>query len=107
MTKRQIAIAVAAAILVTTMAAWAFAGGSFSAKVTKIEGERVTILADVPVPSWVRAGVAVMAGDGAPRVLRVQGSEVTLKFGKEKAAKLKADQVLKVTESSGDELQGC
>lgn len=105
--KRQIAIAVVAAVLVTTLAPWAFAGGSFSGKVTKVEGERVTILADGPVPAWVRAGVVVMAGDGAPRVLRVKGNEVTLKFGKEKAAKLKADQVLKVTESSGDELQGC
>lgn len=105
--KRRIAIAVASAILVTTMAAWAFAEGSFSGKVTKIEGERVTILADGPVPSWVRAGVVVMAGGGAPRVLRVQGNEVTLRFGKEKASKLKADEVLKVTESSGDELQGC
>lgn len=105
--KRQIAIMVVAAILVTTMATWAFAEGSFSGKVTKVEGERVTVLADGSVPAWVRAGVAVMAGGGAPRVIRVQGNEVTLKFGKEKAAKLKADQVLKVTESSGDELQGC
>ncbi len=105
--KRQIAIMVVAAILMTTMAVWAFAEGSFSGKVTKVEGERVTVLSDGPVPAWVRAGVAVMAGGGAPRVIRVQGNEVTLKFGKEKAAKLKADQVLKVTESSGDELQGC
>ncbi len=105
--KRRIAIAVTAAVLVATMAAWAFAEGSFSGKVTKIEGERVMILVDGPVPSWVRAGVAVTAGGGAPRVLRVQGNEVTLKFGKEKAAKLKADQVLKVTESSEEELQGC
>jgi hypothetical protein len=37
----------------------------------------------------------------------VQGNEVTLKFGKAKAAKLKAEQVLKVTESSDEELQGC
>lgn len=105
--KRQITIAVVAAILVTTMAAWAFAEGSFSGKVTKVDGERVTILSDGPAPAWVRAGVAVMAEGGAPRVIRVQGNEVTLKFGKEKAAKLKAEQVLKVTESSGEELQGC
>jgi hypothetical protein len=48
-----------------------------------------------------------MAEGGAPRVIRVQGNEVTLKFGKAKAAKLKAEQVLKVTESSDEELQGC
>jgi hypothetical protein len=105
--KRPITIAVVAAILVTAMAAWAFAEGSFSGKVTKVDGERVTILSDGPVPAWVRAGVPVMAEGGAPRVIRVQGNEVTLKFGKEKAAKLKAEQVLKVTESSGEELQGC
>lgn len=104
---KKIIIAGTAAIMAMSMAVTVVAAESFTGKVTKIEGERVTILADGPVPSWVRAGVAVMAGGGAPRVLRVQGNEVTLKFGKEKAAKLKADEVLKVTESSGDELQGC
>ena len=107
MLKKAFFVAVAAA-LVMSMAGFAFAeGGAFSGKIAKIEGERVTVKVEGAVPAWARAGVVVKAGDGAPRVLRVSGTDVTLKFGKAKAELLKVDQVLQITESGGEEAQGC
>jgi len=104
---KKIIMAGTAAIMAMTLAAAAFAAESFTGKVTRIEGERITILVNGPVPAWVRAGAVVMAEDGAPRVVRVNGNEVTLKFGKTKAAKIKPDSILTVSESAGEELQGC
>jgi len=104
---KKIIVAAAATIMAMSMAVSSFAAESFTGKVTRIEGERITILVDGPVPAWARAGAVVMAEDGAPRVLRVNGSEVTLKFGKTKAAKIKPDSILTVSESTGEEVQGC
>ncbi len=96
------------AVLVMGLAGFAFAeGGKFTGKITQIQGERVTIKVEGAVPAWARAGVVVMGGGGAPRVLRVSGSDVTLKFGKAKVELLKIDQVLEITESSGADVQGC
>jgi len=107
MLKKIVLPSLAAAAFAISMAGFAFAEGSFSGKVTKIQGERITITVEGAVPAWARAGVVVKGGGGAPRVLRVSGNEVTLKFGKAKAEQLKVDQVLQITESSGEEVQGC
>ena len=49
----------------------------------------------------------VTAGGGAPKVLGIKGNELVLRFSKAKAAKLKVDSTLQLTEFTGDELQGC
>lgn len=103
---KKIMIAIAASLVALSMAAVAFASGSFSGKVTKVDGEKVTVKAD-KIPAWVKKGGNVQAMGGAPKVLDVKGDEVVLKFGKAKAAKIKADSSMTVSEPSGDELQGC
>jgi hypothetical protein len=106
---KKIALPVlAAAAFMIGIAGFAFAeGGKFTGKITQIQGERVTVKVEGAVPAWARAGVVVKSGGGAPRVLRVSGSDVTLKFGKSKAELLKVDQVLEIAESSGEAVQGC
>ncbi|WP_243371034.1 selenite/tellurite reduction operon protein ExtJ [Geotalea sp. SG265] len=103
---KKIMMAVAAALAALSLAAVAFAGGSFSGKVTKVDGEKITVKAD-NVPAWVKKGANVQAMGGAPKVLSVKGGEIVLKFGKAKAAKIKVDSTLRVGELAGEELQGC
>ncbi|GFO62206.1 hypothetical protein M1B72_00340 [Geomonas paludis] len=99
---------IAAAALVTlSLAATAFAAGPAKGKVTKVEGEQVTVTLEAAPPAYVKKGATVSAAGGSPKVLAVQGNEVTLKFGKAKAEKMKVDTPVSLTECEGDELQGC
>lgn len=89
------------------LAATAFAAGTFNGKVTKIDGTKVTVTTEQEIPKWVKKGANVSALGGSPKVLEVKGKEMVLRFGSEKAAKIKTDTAVTVTESAGDELQGC
>lgn len=98
-------IAMISTLLVTiALAATVFAAGA-SGKVTKVEGEKVTVTMDGAVPGWAKKGATVSVLGGAPKVLSVNGKEVTLKMSKAKAAAVKVDA--KVTMTKGGEMQGC
>ena len=84
----------------------AFAENSFSGKVTAIEGEKVSVTAK-SLPAWVKKGETVQAMGGAPKVVDVKGNVVVLKFSKAKAAKIKADSNMTISEPSDDAMQGC
>lgn len=88
-------------------AATAFAAESFKGKVSAIDGEKITVTVEKDIPAWVKKGSNVEAMGGAPMVVEVKGNMVVLKFGKAKAAKIKADSAMTISESAGDELQGC
>jgi hypothetical protein len=101
-------IAMISTLLATVaLAATVFAAGSFSGKVTKVEGDKVTVTVEGAAPAWAKKGATVSALGGSPKVVSVTGKEVTLRFGKAKAAKIKVDSNVTVTESAGDEMQGC
>ena len=89
------------------LAATAFAAGSVSGKVTKVEDDKVTVTMEGAVPAWAKKGATVNALGGAPKVVAVNGNEVTLKVTKAKAAKVKVDSSVTVNESDGEEMQGC
>ena len=101
-------IAMSSMLLVTVaLTATVFAAGSFSGKVTKVEGDKVTVTTEGVVPAWAKKGATVAAMGGSPKVLAVTGKEVTLRFSKAKAAKIKIESNLTVSESDGDDMQGC
>jgi len=101
-------IAMISMLLATVaLAATAFAAGSCSGKVTKIEGDKVTVAVEGAVPAWAQKGATVSAMGGSPKVLSVNGNELTMRFGRAKLSKIKADSNMTVTESDGDEMQGC
>jgi len=54
-----------------------------------------------------KKGATVKAWGGSPKVDTVKGNEVTMKVTKAKAAKVKVDSNVTVTESDGEEMQGC
>lgn len=85
----------------------AYAGTSASGKVTKVDGDQVTVTVDGSVPAWAKKGAMVSAFGGSQKVVEVNGNEVTVKMPKSKAAKINADSSVTVTEAAGDELQGC
>ncbi|WP_224983949.1 selenite/tellurite reduction operon protein ExtJ [Geomonas agri] len=97
----------AATLAVLSVAAMAFAAGPAKGKVTKVDGEQVTVTLEGAPPAFVKKGASVSAAGGSPKVVAVQGNEVTLKFGKAKAEKMKVDSPVSITECEGDELQGC
>ncbi|QXE93104.1 hypothetical protein KP001_16905 [Geomonas subterranea] len=97
----------AAAVMVVSLAAAAYAAGPAKGKVTKVEGEQVTVTLEAAPPAYIKKGAMVTALGGSPKVLAVQGNEVTLKFGKAKAEKIKVDSAISLSECEGDELQGC
>ncbi|WP_136513798.1 selenite/tellurite reduction operon protein ExtJ [Geomonas edaphica] len=98
-------ICVTAAAL--SVASFAFAAGSMTGTVRRIEGDKVTVKVAGAVPAWAKKGTAVSISGASPSIVAVQGDEVTLKMTKAKAEKLKVDAPLTLTESAGDELQGC
>jgi len=87
-------------------AATVFAAGGCMGKVTKVEGDKVTVTLQGAVPAWAKKGASVSALGGAPKVVAVSGKELTLRFSKEKAAKIKVDTGVTLTKSGG-EMQGC
>lgn len=104
---KKIIALLAAAIMTATLAVSAFAAGPVSGKVTKVDGEKVTVTVEGAVPAWAKKGANVTAAGGSPKVVSVQGNEVTLKFSKSKAAKIAVDSKMTLTECEGDEMQGC
>ncbi|MBJ6798745.1 selenite/tellurite reduction operon protein ExtJ [Geomonas propionica] len=97
----------ATTLAMLSMAAMTFAAGPAKGKVTKVEGEQVTVTLEAAPPAYIKKGAMVTALGGSPKVLAVQGNEVTLKFGKAKAEKIKVDSAISLSECEGDELQGC
>lgn len=85
----------------------AFAAGSFTGKVTKVETTRVTITTEQDIPQWVKKGAHVSAIGGSPKVLEVSGKEMVLRFSSKKAEKITVDSSVSISEASDDELQGC
>ena len=104
---RKLTTLLAAEIMAASLAVTAFAAGSVAGKVTKVEGDQVTVTIEGAVPAWAKKGGNVSASGGSPKVVSIQGKEVTLKFSKAKAAKIKVDSPMTLSESDGDELQGC
>ena len=95
------------ALLVASMAASALAADKLNGKVTKVESDKITVTIEGALPAWVKVGATVTAGSAAPKVLSVNGNEVTLRFSKSRAAKIKVDATMSLSEFTGDELQGC
>lgn len=89
------------------LAATVFAAGACSGKVTKVEGDKVTVTMEGAVPAWAKKGASVSAMGGSPKVVSVEGNDITLRLSKAKAAKVKVDSTVTVTESDGDDMQGC
>lgn len=89
------------------LAATVFAAGACSGKVTKVEGDKVTVSLEGAVPGWIKKGATVSAVGGSPKVMSVEDNQMTLRFSKAKAAKIKVDSNITVTESDADEMQGC
>jgi hypothetical protein len=87
------------------LAAAVYAAGPGSGKVTKVEGDKVTVTMEGAVPAWAKKGATVSVLGGAPKVLSVNGKEVTLRMSKAKAATVKVDT--SVTLTKGGEMQGC
>lgn len=94
-------------IAMTAFATAAFAAGSLTGKVTNIDVDKVTVAVEGAVPAWTKAGAKVSAAGGAPTVISVKGNDVTLKFSKAKAAKIKINSNMKIAEPSDDAMQGC
>ena len=104
---KKIGLLLMAVLLMIGMATTASAEESVSGKIIKIETDKVTVVVEGKLPAWIKAGGNVTAGGGAPKILGIKGNELVLRFSKTKAAKLKVDSQLKMTEFTGDELQGC
>jgi hypothetical protein len=103
---KKITTSLAAAIMVICMAIAAFAEGPVSGKVTNVGDEMITVTVAGTVPAWAKPGAVVMAGGGMPTVVSVKGNEVVLKFSKVRAATIKLDSSMTLTEGD-DDLQGC
>lgn len=104
---RKISSVLAAAVMAATLAVSAFAAGPVTGKVTKVDGDKVTVAVEGAVPAWAKKGTTVNAAGGAPKIVAVEGNQVTLKMSKAKAAKIAVDSTVTMSESEGDELQGC
>ncbi len=104
---KKLGMMLAVILLAVGLVTLAVAADKLKGKVTKIEGDKITVTIEGAVPAWVKTGATVTAAGGAPKVLTVKGNEVTLRFSKSKAAKIKVDATMLLSEFSGDELQGC
>ncbi len=104
---RKLTTPLAAAIMAASLAVSAFAAGPVTGKVTKVDGDKVTVAFEGAVPAWAKKGANVSAAGGSPKVVAVEGNLVTLKMSKSKAAKIAVDSSLTLNESDGDEMQGC
>lgn len=104
---KQTMMKLATLFVAVAFASAAFAAGSCSCKVSAVDGEKVSVTFDKEPPAWIKKGSTVSAMGGSPTVIEVKGNQAVLKFGKAKAAKIKADSTMTVSEPEGDELQGC
>lgn len=103
----KLIVKISTVLVAVALTATAYAGTSTSGKVTKVAEDQVTVTVDGTVPAWAKKGSTVSAFGGSPKVVDVNGNQVTLKMPKSKAAKIKVDSSVTVTEAAGDELQGC
>jgi hypothetical protein len=103
---KKIVFIMMAVLLVIGMAVSAPAEETVNSKVIKIETDKVTVVVEGKLPAWIKSGGNVTACGGAPKILGIKGNELVLRFSKAKAAKIKADSTLPLTEFTGDELQG-
>ena len=83
-----------------------FAAGSCSGKVTKNDGEKVTVTLAGAVPAWAKKGATVRSMGYVAKVISVNGKDVALKFNKGKTANFRIDSIVTVTTPDG-EMQGC
>lgn len=105
--RHKIITLLAAAIMAASLTVSAFAAGPVTGKVTKVDGDKVTVAVEGAVPAWAKKGASVTAAGGSPKIVAVEGNQVTLKMTKSKAAKIAVDSSLTLSESAGDEMQGC
>lgn len=96
-----------AAVMAACLTVTAFAAGPVTGKVTKVDGDKVTVVVEGAVPAWAKKGAKVDAAGGSPKIVAVEGNQVTLKMTKSKAAKMAVDSSLTLAEAEGDEMQGC
>ena len=104
---KKISTIIAVALLVISMAIFASAADTVNAKVTKVEGDIITVTIEGALPAWLKTGASVTDGSAEQKVLTVKGNEVTVKFSKARAAKIKVDAILFLSKFIGNELQGC
>ena len=104
---KKLIVMISMLLATVALASTVFAAGSSSGKVTKVEGDKITVTMEGAIPAWAKKGANVTAMGGSPKVVAVTGKEVTLRFGKAKAAKIKVDSNMTLTESAGEEMQGC
>ena len=103
---KKLIVMISMLLATVAMAATVFAAGACSGKVTKVEGNMVTVTMEAAVPAWAKKGASVSAMGGAPKVMSVTGNEVVLRFNKAKADKIKVDSNVTVSEPQ-EEMQGC
>jgi hypothetical protein len=104
---KKISIMVAVILMMASVAAVVLAADKVTGKVTKVETDKVTVAIEGSLPAWIKVGGNVAAVGGGPKVLSINGNEVTLKFSRAKAAKIKVDSTMSLGEFTGAELQGC
>ena len=104
---KKISTIIAVALLVVSMAILASAADTVNAKVTNVEGDIITVTIEGALPAWLKTGASVTDGSAEQKVLSVKGNEVTVRFSKARAAKIKVDSILFLSKFTGNELQGC
>ena len=104
---KKICLVIMTVLLMASLAVSVPAEETVNGKIIKIETDKVTVVVEGKLPAWIKSGSNVTAGGGAPKILGIKGNELVLRFSKAKAAKLKVDSTLQLTEFTGDELQGC
>ncbi len=105
--ERKMRIMIMAIVLVLCMAVSVFAADTVKGKVVNVTGNKITIVLESSVPPWIKAGTTVISGNAAPRILKVKGNEVVLRFSKAKASKIKVDSTMLLEESTDQGVQGC
>jgi hypothetical protein len=103
---KRVIPAISLVLTTIVLAATVFAAGGAAGKVTKVEGDKVTVTLEGAVPAYVKKGATVSVLDCTPKVLSVNGKEVTLKVSKAKAATIKVDSKASMSKASA-EMQGC
>lgn len=104
---KKIGLIISTIVLAAGLAVNAAADDMVMSKVIKIETDKVTVVVEGALPGWIKPGGNVTAGGGAPKILGIRGKELVLRFSKAKAARIKPDSTLELSEFTGDELQGC
>lgn len=107
---KNVTVFFSASLMVLALAGTSFAA-SFAGKVVGNDGEKVTLQVAKGVPAWAKKGAVLSAAGGMPTVIEVKGNDITLRFSKAKAARIKPNMTLSVSEpSKGDgaeHAQGC